>query len=150
MYVCNKQPITLLRWCHMTAGVFALLLLCEEKGCHMTSLVEKLLPPVNTLMKGAITGSCDHRLLWDTVGVVLDGMQELLESSRAVELGACKLLGEQKTIQLLASFPLPPSRWLLDRDARKAGGRRFEPCSASGGVAGYLSLPPPHHLLCCC
>ena len=93
----------------MTAGVFALLLLCEEKGCHMSSLVEKLLPPVNTLMKGAITGSCDHRLLWDTVGVVLDGMQELLESSRAVELGACKLLGEQKTIQLLASFPLPPS-----------------------------------------
>lgn len=60
----------------------------------MSSLVEKLLPAVSELAKLHPQQSFDDRLLWETLSVVLDGLQELLESPQAVFLGAGRMVGD--------------------------------------------------------
>ena len=75
----------------MYTGVFALLLLFEERNRDMTPLVEKLVVHMAAVCtKPSISGSCD---LWETVGVVLDGLQEVLDTPEGIFLGAAGMIG---------------------------------------------------------
>lgn len=59
----------------------------------MAPLVERLTPAITSLMRQLSSGSCDHRLLWETVSVVLDGVQDLMEMPGGVALGATGMIG---------------------------------------------------------
>ena len=78
-------------------GIFSLLLLLEGRALNMSPIVEKLNPQITSLMKLLSSGTSDRRLLWGTVCVVLDGVQELLESPGGVVLGAAGVIGAPPT-----------------------------------------------------
>ena len=59
----------------------------------MAPLIERLTPAITSLMRQLSSGSCDHRLLWETVSVVLDGVQDLMERPEGVTLGATGIIG---------------------------------------------------------
>ena len=59
----------------------------------MAPLIERLTPAITSLMRQLSSGSCDHRLLWETVSVVLDGVQDLMERPGGVALGATGMIG---------------------------------------------------------
>ncbi len=73
-------------------GVFSLLLLHEEQALPLTPLLDKLMSHLDTFMKPQ-PGSCDPRLPWETVVVILDGIQDLVESENGILLGAAGLVG---------------------------------------------------------
>lgn len=83
--------------CIHIQGIFSLLLLFEGRALNMSPIVEKLTPQLTILMKLLSSGTCDRRLLWGTVCVVLDGVQELLESLGGVVLGAAGVIGATLT-----------------------------------------------------
>ena len=59
----------------------------------MAPLIERLTPAITSLMRQLSFGSCDRRLLWETVSVVLDGVQDLMERPGGVALGAAGMMG---------------------------------------------------------
>ena len=74
----------------------------------MSLIVERLTPPITSLMKLLTSGTCDHRLLWGTVCVVLDGVQELLESPGGVALGAAGMIGAACNHQMVWLYTMFP------------------------------------------
>ena len=74
----------------------------------MSPIVERLTPPITSLMKLLTSGTCDHRLLWGTVCVVLDGVQELLESPGGVALGAAGMIGAACNHEIVCLYTMYP------------------------------------------
>ncbi len=74
-------------------GIFSLLLLLEEHSLPLAPLVNKLMNPL--MLMRPMPGSCDPQLPWETVVVILDGIQELMESENGALGGGAGLMGEQ-------------------------------------------------------
>lgn len=73
--------------------MFAQLLLLVERGADLEEVLCKLQPSLTSLTRPHPHESRDVTLLWNSVGVVLDGTQELLESAKGISLGAGQLIG---------------------------------------------------------
>ena len=61
----------------------------------MTELIDKLQPVLSQIAKVWRQGSSDQRSLWEIVSMVLDGVQEVLESPEGMDLGATDLIGKK-------------------------------------------------------
>lgn len=81
----------------------------------MSPIVEKLSPQITSLMKLLSSGTCDRRLLWGTVCVVLDGVQELLESPGGVVLGAAGVIGAPPTGTSFTLYQFITPRFLVEK-----------------------------------
>ena len=61
----------------------------------MAELIDKLQPVLSQTAKVWKQGASDQRSLWEIVSMVLDGVQEVLESPQGIDLGATDLIGKK-------------------------------------------------------
>ena len=61
--------------------------------CGMEDILDKLQPYLTSLARPRLSGSHEQTVQREAVGVVLDGAQEVLESSKGIEYGAGLLIG---------------------------------------------------------
>ena len=63
----------------------------------MTELIDKLQPALSEMVKvQSQARSSDQHSLWEIVGVVLDGVQEVLEVPEGIHLGAADLISKSQ------------------------------------------------------
>ena len=79
----------------MWKAIFVLLLTyCDMKHCFK-EISDIISPQIGQIVSNLVTRSSDgsSALLWDTVCVILNGIQELLDNSQSFTSGACALIG---------------------------------------------------------
>ena len=86
----NEKSLTVL-W----KAIFTMLLTYVEKSCSFKDVSDILLPLIGQIVDNLVTRSSDGSgpQLWDGVCVILDGIQELLDSSQSFKAGVSNLIG---------------------------------------------------------
>ena len=76
-------------------AIFVLLLTYSDKKCCFQDISDILLPLIGQIVSNLVTRSGDgsSTLLWDTICVILNGIQELLDNSQSFTNGECGLIG---------------------------------------------------------
>lgn len=79
----------------MWKGIFVLLLTYSDKNCSFKDISDILLPLIGQIVSNLVTrcGDGNSTLLWDTVCVILNGIQELLDNSQSFTSGEYGLIG---------------------------------------------------------
>ena len=90
----NEMSLTI-----MWKAIFVLLLTYSDKKCCFKEIFDIILPLIGQIVSNLVTRSSDgsssssSTLLWDTVCVILNGIQELFDNSQSFTSGECALIG---------------------------------------------------------
>ena len=86
----NEMNLTI-----MWKAIFVLLLTYCDMKCCFKEISDIILPLIGQIVSNLVTRSSDgsSTLLWDTVCVILNGIQELLDNSQSFTSGECALIG---------------------------------------------------------
>ena len=86
----NEMSLTII-W----RAIFVLLLTYSDMKCCFREISEIISPLINQIVSNLVARSSDgsSMLLWDTVCVILNGIQELLDNSQSFTNGECALIG---------------------------------------------------------
>lgn len=79
----------------MWKAIFVLLLTYSNMNCCFKEISDVILPLIGQLVSNLVTrcGDGNSSLLWETVCVILGGIQELLDNSQSFTNGECALIG---------------------------------------------------------
>ena len=79
----------------MWKAIFVLLLTFSDMRCCFKEISDNLLPLIGQIVSNLVTrcGDGSSTLLWDTVCVILNGIQEVLDNSQSYTRGECGLIG---------------------------------------------------------
>jgi len=86
----NEMSLTI-----MWRAIFVLLLTYSDLKCCFREISDVISPLIGQIVSNLVTRSSDGSsiLLWDTVCVILNGIQELLDNSQSFTNGECALIG---------------------------------------------------------
>ena len=86
----NEKSLTII-W----KAIFVLLLTYSDKNCSFKDISDLLLPLIGQIVSNLVTrcGDGSSTLLWDTVCIILNGIQELLDNSQSFTGGEGALIG---------------------------------------------------------